>query len=74
MFRGTSNCWALTRHSANRACPTSMSPSATTIFLVITRLPAAGAADGAASASCRAIDPGGEVRPVIGGEITAPGA
>ena len=43
IFRGTSNCSALTRHSTNRAWPTSTATSATTAFLVTSRLPGSGA-------------------------------
>ena len=55
IFRGTSNCRALTRHSANTAWPTSTATSATTAFLVTSRLPGPAPADVLEAASCSAI-------------------
>ena len=40
IFRGTSNCKALTRHNANKAWAASTAASATTTFLVTLRPPA----------------------------------
>jgi len=55
IFRGTSNCRALTRHSANRAWATSTVTSAATAFLVTLGLPGPAPSDVVEAASCSAI-------------------